>query len=191
MARAVFLDRDGVLIVDADLLTDPAHIQPLPGVAAALRRLQAAGFRLIVVSNQPVVARGLATEREVEAIHQEIQRQIVRDGGPTLDAFYFCPHHPRATLEEYRRDCECRKPRAGLLRQGAAAFGIDLKSSFMVGDRITDIAAGAAVGCRTVMVETGKHLLPPIHTSEPLDPGLKPDWTCADLPAAADWILAQ
>ncbi len=179
------------MIEDVDLLTEPARIRPLPGAAGALRRLKDAGFCLVVVSNQTVVARGLAAERDVEEINREVERRFAAEGGPRLDGFYFCPHHPRATLEQYRLDCDCRKPRAGLLRRAAADLGIDLTRSFMVGDRMTDIAAGKTAGCRTALVETGKHAAPAIVTSEPMETGLKPDWTGPDLEAAARWILGQ
>lgn len=187
--RAVFLDRDGVLIEDVDLLADPALVRPLPGVAPALRRLKNAGFLLIVLSNQAVVARGLATEDDVAAVNDEIQRQLILQGSPAFDAFYFCPHHPQATLEKYRVDCQCRKPRPGMFLRAAEKFHLDLPASFMVGDRLTDIAAGANAGCRTALVQTGRHLAPAIVTREPLDPDLKPDWTGPDLADAADWIL--
>jgi D-glycero-D-manno-heptose 1,7-bisphosphate phosphatase len=187
--RAAFLDRDGVLIEDVDWLIRPAQIRVLPGVPQALRRLAQAGFRLIVATNQPIVARGLATEADLEMLHAAIAAHLTAAGAPPLDRFYFCPHHPRATLPAYRLICDCRKPRPGLLLRAAADLGLDLRASFMVGDRPTDIAAGAAAGCRTVLVQTGKHLLPPIQTAEPMDPLLKPDWTCPNLPAAAEWIL--
>src|SRR6185436_3550034 len=102
---------------------------------------------------------------------------------------YFCPHHPNASLPEWRADCECRKPRAGLLLQAAHEHNLDLTASFMAGDRITDIIAGARAGCRTVLLQTGKHLERPIETTEPLDTTVQPDHTCADLAAAVDWIL--
>lgn len=187
--RAVFLDRDGVLIEDVDWLTDIGQIRVLPGVPQALRRLADAGLRLIVVTNQPIVARGLATEAQVDALNAAIADQLVRAGAPVPDRFYVCPHHPKATLPAYRIICDCRKPRPGMLLRAAADFSIDLQRSFMVGDRITDIAAGLAAGCRTVWVQTGKHLEPPIQTSDALDPLLKSDWTCADLPAAAEWMV--
>ena len=188
--RAVFLDRDGVLIEDVDLLTQSAQVRPLPGAAAALQRLKAAGFLLIVVSNQAVVARGLATEGEVEEINREIARRLAEQGAPAFDAFYFCPHHPKATLEAYRKDCDCRKPRPGMLRRAAEEFGIALSSSFMVGDRVTDIAAGVAGGGRTILPKPAKHAAPAIQTTAPLDASLRADWTCADLAAAAEWILS-
>jgi D-glycero-D-manno-heptose 1,7-bisphosphate phosphatase len=189
LSRAVFLDRDGVIIEDVDWLTHPGQIHVLPGVPQALRRLAQTGFRLIVATNQPIIARGFATEAQLEALHAAMAAQLTAAGAPPLDLFYFCPHHPNATLPAYRVLCDCRKPRPGLLLRAARDFRLDLPASFMIGDRPTDIAAGAAAGCRTVLVQTGKHLLPPIQTAEPLDPGLKPDWTCADLPAAAEWIV--
>ena len=190
LRRAVFLDRDGVLMEDVDLVTRAEQIRPLPGAAAALRKLRDAGFLLIVVTNQPVVARGMATEAEVAALNTEMARRLAAEGAPAMDAMYFCPHHPRGSVAEYRIDCECRKPRPGMLRRAAAEWSIDLAASFMVGDRPTDMAAGAAVGCRTIWVQTGKHHDPPISTTTPFTP-VKPDWVCADLAAAADWILAR
>jgi D-glycero-D-manno-heptose 1,7-bisphosphate phosphatase len=105
----VFLDRDGVLIEDVDLVTSADQIRLL------LQSLRAAGFALVVVTNQPVVARGLATEEQVGEINAEIARRLAAQGAPGFDAFYFCPHHPRASLPQYRLDCDCRKPRPGLL----------------------------------------------------------------------------
>ena len=188
-AAAVFIDRDGVLIEDVDLLTSLGEIRVLDGVPQALWRLKEAGFRLIVISNQTVVARGLATEADVCAMNAEVERQLTEAGAPHLSGFYFCPHHPRATLPAYRVACECRKPRPGLLVQAAREHDLDLTASFVVGDRITDIIAGARAGCRTVQVQTGKHREPPIETVDPLDGSLQPDHVCADLPEAATWIL--
>ena len=143
MKAAVFLDRDGVLIEDVHLLTRPEQVVIPPGVPAALRALGEAGFKLIVVSNQPVVARGLASEAEVRAVHTHMESLLQSAGAPPLDGIYFCPHHPNATLAAYRVDCDCRKPRPGLFRRAAAELDIDLSASFAVGDRITDIIAGA------------------------------------------------
>lgn len=190
MSAAIFLDRDGVLIEDVYLLINPGDIRVLEGVPQALRSLKEAGFKLIVISNQTVVSRGLVTEREVCAINAEMERLLEQAGGPHLDGFYFCPHHPKATLPAYRIACECRKPRPGLLLRAAGEHDLDLGASFVVGDRITDIIAGARAGCRTVLVQTGKHQAAPIETVEPLDESVQPDHVCADLRAAADRILA-
>jgi D-glycero-D-manno-heptose 1,7-bisphosphate phosphatase len=187
----VFLDRDGVLVQDNGVLTDPRSIRLIPDIAEALRRLANAGFKLIVVSNQSAVARGLMTEEEVRALQKEIEAELARAGAPPLDAFYFCPHHPNATLENYRAECACRKPRPGLLQQAASEHGLDLAATFMIGDRLTDAMAGARAGCRTVLVETGQHTAPLIQMTDPMDPDFRPDFRCADLLTAADWILKQ
>lgn len=191
MNRAVFLDRDGVLVEDVDLLVHPSELRLLEGVPAALNRLHSAGFRLVVVSNQSVVARGLVSEAAMDCIHEELKKLIRKAGGPDLDAVYFCPHHPNATLPAYRMECECRKPRPGLLLGAAREHDLDLPSSFMVGDRPSDILAGARAGCRTIWVRTGRHLDPPIQSPDLIHEKVTPTWTCAGLSAAAGWILAS
>ena len=190
-SRAVFLDRDGVLIDDTGFLVRADQIRILDGVPAALQRLKAAGFQLIVVSNQSVIARGAITEVELGAIHVALQEMLQQAGAPALDAIYYCPHHPEATLIEYRQECQCRKPRSGMLLRGAAEHGLDLQASFLVGDRMTDIVAGVACGCRGVLVTCGRHADPTIVTVDPLDPHCRADHICPDLAAAADWILKQ
>jgi D-glycero-D-manno-heptose 1,7-bisphosphate phosphatase len=144
-----------------------------------------------VVTNQPVVARGLCTEKEVVEVHDHIQTRLEEGAGIKLDAFYFCPHHPEATVKDYRIICPCRKPRAGMLEQAARDLGLDLKRSFMVGDRITDVIAGHAAGCTTVQVETGMHEAVPIVAVDPVDLTLEPDHRCANLETAAEWILER
>ncbi len=188
---AVLLDRDGVLNEDSHLLVHRRDLRLLAGVPEALRRLSAAGFKLIVISNQTIVARGLASEEDVRELNREIQRQVTRSGGPRLDGFYFCPHHPNATKPSYRMACECRKPRPGMLLRAAAEQRLELSASYLVGDRITDVIAGARVGCRTIQVRTGCHLAPPIETDEPLDEHVQPDHVCSDLPEATRWILSR
>src|SRR5436309_1463737 len=113
MRPCVFLDRDGVLIEDVNLLTNAGDVRVLPGVPETLAGLRARGFALVVVSNQTVVARGLATEAEVSDIHALLDRQF-EQAGTEIDAWCFCPHHPHADISEYRQECECRKPRPGL-----------------------------------------------------------------------------
>lgn len=187
--RAVFLDRDGVLIEDNGLLIRAEEIRLFDDAPSALALFKSTGFLLIVVTNQTVVSRGLASEEEVAELNRAVRDSIVKAGGPLLDAFYVCPHHPNATLERYRKLCDCRKPRPGMLFQAAREWDIDLGSSFMIGDRITDIAAGASAGCRTILLRTGAHLVPPIETVEPLDPELAPNFACDTLTEAAEWIL--
>ncbi|MCB9554729.1 MAG: HAD family hydrolase [Deltaproteobacteria bacterium] len=189
--RAVFLDRDGVLIVDRSPLLKAEQIELLPGVVEALCKLRAANFALVVVTNQTVVARGWASEAEVQHLQDTVADRIVAAGGPALDGMYFCPHHPHADLPAYRQVCQCRKPRPGMLLRAAAELEIDLRRSFMVGDRITDIVAGARADCRTVQVTTGYHDAPPIVTVDPLDPNIMPEHRCSSLAAASDWICVR
>ena len=189
MTSVIFLDRDGVLIEDVHLLSTPESIRVRDDVPQALVKLRDAGFRLMVVSNQTVVARGILTEPEMKLLHRQVEEALQDKSAPTLDGFYYCPHHPRATIQDYRVDCNCRKPRPGLLLRAATEQDIDLAGSFMIGDRMTDIIAGASTGCRTVLVETGQHLAPPIETSDPIDNSILPDHTCANLADAARWIL--
>lgn len=186
---AVFLDRDGVLIEERHLIATREDVQLLPGVAPALRRLTDAGFTLVVVTNQTIVARGLASEAEVGALNAFIAGAIVQAGGPALDHFYVCPHHPQATRAEYRRACGCRKPRPGLLLDAAAALDLDLARSYLIGDRVSDILAGRAAGCRTVQVQTGAHAAAPIVGVDPEQANEGADFVAADLPSAAAWIL--
>jgi len=191
MKRAVFLDRDGVLIEDVDLLCRTEQIRILADVPRVLQRLKKAGFQLVVVSNQAVVARGIATENEVRAINERLEKMLIREGAPRLDGWYFCPHHPNASVAEYRKVCECRKPQPGLFLQAAQELALDLRESFTVGDRITDIVAGAKAGTRNILVQTGQHNAPPIQTAERLDTSIRPDYICRDLLAAAEWIVGQ
>jgi len=184
----VFLDRDGVLIEDVHLLTRADQIRVLPTVPEALRSLATAGFRLVVITNQTVVARGLATEADVQAVHLELNRQLAAANAPGIERFYVCPHHPKATLPAYRVPCICRKPAPGMILQAARELGLDPSLSFTVGDRMTDIHAGCYAGTRTVLVLTGRHRDPTIESAEALDPAIQPDHTSPDLLAAAHWI---
>ncbi len=178
-------------MADLDPLTHAGDLRILPGVPEALRDLAASGFLLVVVSNQTAVARGLVNEDGVRAVHAHLDRELVRLGGVAPSAYYFCPHHPSATDPRYRFACDCRKPRPGLLLRAARDLGIDLRSSCLVGDRMTDVAAGRRAGCWTILVLSGKHLAPPFETPEPPEPDLRPDREAPDLAAAAAIILGD
>jgi len=188
--RAAFLDRDGVLVVDRHLITSVDQVELFTGAAAAVRRLNDAGFAVVVVSNQPVVARGMVTEAQIERIHRFIAAEL-KAAGAVIDRFYFCPHHPHATLPAYRVACSCRKPGAGMLREAARNLGLDLSTSYMIGDRVSDVAAGQAAGCTTILVETGMHEQPMIEASQPVSASLEPHHRSADLAAAVAWLLAD
>jgi D-glycero-D-manno-heptose 1,7-bisphosphate phosphatase len=151
---AVFLDRDGVVIEDSHYLGDAARVRLVPGSAEAIAALNRAGWAVVVVTNQSGVARGLFSFDSVGLVHHAITAML-SDRGAHVDAFQFCPHHPEAEIAEFRRDCDCRKPRPGMLHRAARELGLDLAASWMVGDRTSDLEAGAAAGCRTALVRTG------------------------------------
>lgn len=188
--KAVFLDRDGVLIEDVNLLTQRNQVRICKGTPEALEVLSASGYQLFVVSNQTVVARGLASEQDVEEINSFIGKMLLEKSGCRIEHFYYCPHHPEATLPEYRVECECRKPRSGMLLQAAKEYHLDLTASFMIGDRISDIVAGRNAGCRTILVESGMHQAKPI-VSDAMDLSAKPDYVYADLYEASRVILSN
>lgn len=189
MNPAVFLDRDGVLVPDAD--GKDCELVPLPGVIDALIRLDRAGFSLHVVTNQPAVARGWTTMERLKEQHYAFAAKVSSAKGPMIHAWHVCPHHPHADLIEWRVQCDCRKPQPGLLLRAAAEHQIDLAESFMVGDRLSDVAAGIRAGCRTIQVLSGRHHDAPIISSAPPRADEQPDYCCANLMEAAVWICAQ
>jgi D-glycero-D-manno-heptose 1,7-bisphosphate phosphatase len=158
--RAAFIDRDGVIIEDRGYAFEPGDCVLLPGAAAALRALKSAGFLLVVVTNQSGIARGLYTEEQYQSFTARL-RELLGAQGVRLDAVEHCPHLPDATVARYRRDCDCRKPRPGMLLRAISALGIDPVASLLVGDRATDLAAGRAAGIgRCLLVRSGQALAP-------------------------------
>lgn len=152
---AVFLDRDGTIIEDADYLAHPDQAHLIPGAAAAIRRLNEAGIPVVIVTNQSAVARGLASEADVTAVNDRL-RELLASAGAHVDGIYYCPHHPEIGKLPYRRACDCRKPLPGLLQRAAHELGLDLAGSTMIGDNLRDLEAGAAAGCALLMlVRTG------------------------------------
>ncbi len=143
MTRALFLDRDGTLITDVGYPRDPALVDPLPGAIEALRELQHT-WKLVIISNQSGIARGLITEAQAAAVHARVV-EVFAEGGVTFAGAYYCPHGPDAG------GCRCRKPAPGLLLDAAADLGIDLAASAMIGDKPSDLEAGRAAGCTTVL----------------------------------------
>ena len=152
--RAVFLDRDGTINREVDLLRDPRQLRLLPGAAEGIRALNRMGYRVVVVTNQSVVARGWVSERQLQSIHRSLKERLSRRGA-RLDAILYCPHHPDADLPRYRIRCRCRKPGTALIRRAAREFGVALRQSFMVGDSTRDILAGRRAGLTTVLLGTG------------------------------------
>lgn len=186
---AVFLDRDGVLLPDVYPPLHPDTPVLYPYASEAVARLHEAGFAVVVVTNQTGVARGLISENDVELVHQGIQDLLADGAGGAIVSFYFCPHHPKADVARYQRVCECRKPSPGMILQAARDLDLDLASSHLVGDRISDIIAGQKAGCRTIQVQTGMHLEQPLEAVTEADLRVRPDHICANLWEAVDIIL--
>jgi len=150
LKRAIFLDRDGVIVEDTGYISSPGELVLFPDVIPVLKKLQRV-FRLLVVTNQSGVARGYFTEEDLFAINERIILMLA-DYGVGLDAIYYCPHHPEVGTDEYRIECECRKPKPGLLRLAAEEFNIELDKSFLIGDKDIDIQAGRAIGLKTIRI---------------------------------------
>lgn len=151
---ALFLDRDGTIIEDVDYLSGPEQIRLIPGAAGAIAEANRVGMKVIVVTNQSGVARGRFPESQVAVVHARLS-ELLHDEGAQIDGYYYCPHLPTADVASYRQECQCRKPRPGMLVTAAHEHGLDLSQSWMIGDKLSDLEAGAAVGCRTILVRTG------------------------------------
>lgn len=152
--RAVFLDRDGVIIKDKGFVHRVEDVEFIPGAVEAIRQLHDHGFLVVVVTNQSGIGRGYYTEQDFLRVTDFINKELVR-AGTRIDATYFCPHHPTEGIGPYRVECECRKPKSGMLRRAAQELNIDLRGSFMVGDRDVDVLAGLGAGVRPIHIATG------------------------------------
>jgi len=183
---AVFLDRDGTINEQMGYINHLCRFQLLPGVGSAIRSLNERGLPVVVVTNQSGLARGYFPEALLDAVHREMHRLLAL-AGAHLDGLYVCPHHPEAKEERYRLACNCRKPKTGLLEQAAIDLNLDLRRSFVVGDRWSDLRCGAAVGATTILVLTGYGRGDACY----IGPGqpVQPDYVAEDLGAAARWIL--
>lgn len=155
--KAIFLDRDGTINEYVGFLTDIKEFRLLDGVAEAIRKINASGYLAIVVTNQPIIARGEVSFTELKEIHNKMETLLGAEGA-YIDAIYFCPHHPDKGFEgervEYKISCDCRKPKPGMLLKAAEDFNIDLSRSWMVGDGKNDVEAGKNAGCKTVLIGT-------------------------------------
>lgn len=155
--KAIFLDRDGTINEYVGFLTDIKEFRLLDGVAEAIRKINASGYLAIVVTNQPIIARGEVSFTELQEIHNKMETLLGAEGA-YIDAIYFCPHHPDKGFEgervEYKISCDCRKPKPGMLLKAAEDFNIDLSRSWLVGDGKNDVEAGKNAGCKTVLIGT-------------------------------------
>jgi D-glycero-D-manno-heptose 1,7-bisphosphate phosphatase len=188
---AAFFDRDGVvneLVRDPlsqlpESPLDPADVALVPGAAAALHRLREAGYLLVAVSNQPAAAKGVVTLEKLLAVQERVL-DLLRGEGVVPDAIRCCFHHPEATVPELKETCRCRKPAPGMLFDAAAELDVDLGASWMIGDTDGDVAAGAAAGCRTVLITAPGS----VHKRSG---AARADVHAADVTAAVDAILAR
>ena len=183
--KAVFLDRDGTINEYVGFLRSVDEFRLLPEVSEAIARINASPFLTIVATNQPVIARGEVTFSELEEIHKKMETELGK-GGAYLDDIFFCPHHPHKGYEgevaELKFDCECRKPKIGMLLQAAEKYNIDLASSWYIGDTTMDIQTGKNAGMKTILVQTGEAGKDGKYDAEP-------DFIAGDLMEAAMHIL--
>jgi len=194
MNRAIFLDRDGVIneiahFPELGLLDSPLNAKQfklLPGVAEAITALNRLDLKVIVVSNQPAIAKGKMTMKAFEEIRRKMKKELEKKGA-RVDGEYYCFHHPLAKVQRYRTTCDCRKPKPGLFLKAAKDYRLDLQRSYVVGDSVTDVKAGKAVGSRTILIGSLKCDLCRLMEDE----GVKPDHIVADLLGASRIIREE
>jgi D-glycero-D-manno-heptose 1,7-bisphosphate phosphatase len=185
---AVFIDRDGTLTEEVGYLNHPSRLRLLPRSAEAVRRLNEAGIAAVLATNQAGIARGYFSEDVMNAVHQQLADQL-KEAGAHLDGLYVCPHHPTAGEPPFRADCDCRKPRPGLLLRAARDLDLDLAGSIMVGDKPSDLSVAHAVGARSILVLTGYGLGEWEYRRAHFP--VAPDHVATDLLEAVEWVIAQ
>ena len=181
LARAaVFVDKDGTVVEDVPYNADPERMRFMPNALAGLRKLGDAGWMLMIVANQPGLATGRVRGRDFARMQHALEQRLRDEAGIALSGWYICPHSPALSP-----DCACRKPAPGLLRQAAHEHGVDLASSWMVGDILDDVEAGRRAGCRTVLLDVGNETL------WRMTPLREPHHRCPDLLEAANLIIGR
>jgi len=179
--KAVFLDRDNTIIKDPGYINDPEQVSLVDGAAQALGELKKLGYKLIVVSNQSGVARGIVTEQALKEIHNRLKQLLAEKGAP-LDAVFYCPYHPEGAVKKYRRESEMRKPNPGMILKAAKDTDIDLSISWVIGDRARDIEAGFKAGCKTILLSQ------PLYQPDYPPDKPKPDYRSINLREAVNII---
>ena len=182
MRPAVFVDRDGTLLEEAGYLDRLERLLFFPFSIDAVRLLNRANLAVVVVTNQSGIARGMYAETFVHETHA-VMKARMEEGGARVDGFYYCPHHPDATVPVFKRDCDCRKPAPGMLMQAARDLDSDLARSYSIGDKWTDVAVGSAAGGRGILVRTGYGR----STEASMPDGVKPAAVEDNLIAAVAW----
>ena len=187
MTKAIFFDRDGTLLVEFGYVAHPTLVVPYAFTAEALRRAKDSGFLLIVVTNQSGIARGWLSEKDLDLVHKRMQ-SILGQAGVALDAIYYCPHHPDATVETYRKRCTCRKPGTALGEMAIRRFSIDVTRSFVIGDKATDLRFGKALGLGPCLVRTGFGTR---EENQMRDDGLRDVRVVESVLEAVDWAIRE
>ena len=154
MHTALFLDRDGTINEEVDYLSSVNQLRLIDGSAEAIREANQLGLKVFIITNQSGIARGMLTEHNLKEVHTKLL-ELLNDNNAHVDAIYYCPHHPDAIESQYRKDCDCRKPNIGMLTKAQNEFNIDLKKSFVIGDRAIDIQTGNNAGATSILVLTG------------------------------------
>ena len=185
--RAVFIDRDGTVNAEVDGLISPDQLKLLPGTARAIQTLNHHGYRVVLVTNQPVVAKGFCTEADVQKIHNKLETLLGHEHA-FLDRIYYCPHHPEKGFPgerpELKIQCSCRKPNPGMVLQAAEELNLDLRASWFIGDTTTDIQTAKNADVRSILVKSG-------YAGKDGKHNVQPDFTFETLKAAAEWIVTQ
>lgn len=185
---AVFLDRDGTVSEEVGYVNHLSRFKLFPWTAEAIKKLNEVDIKAILVTNQAGVARGYFTEDLIGEVHNKLVEELAKTGA-YLDAIYYCPHHPSAGQPPYRANCECRKPKPGLLYKAADEHNIDLSCSFMIGDKYTDVELGQRIGVKGVMVMTGYGIGE--YEYQRQNWPQMPDKIAENLLTAVDWIISQ
>ncbi len=182
MNRAVFFDKDGVLNIDKGVKHHQNYVDLFPWSGDIIAEFKSKNFKIFVVTNQPAVARGLITEKDLNNAFKQFIEMIKKQNSEALiDRIYYCPHHPNGDLKKYREICECRKPKPGMLIRASNEYDIDLNRSYMIGDRISDIVAGHLAGCTTIQFLSGRHHEKEIESDLVLGKNVEPDFTIKNI----------
>ena len=177
MNNAVFIDRDGTINVNVGYLDNPERFKMYPGVTEGIKLLKKNGFKIIVVTNQSGIGRGYFSIKTLEKINQKMKNELSGKGA-NVDAIYYCPHHPED-------NCNCRKPRTGLLEAAIKEFNLDISLSYIIGDRMLDMEAGHKIGCKTVLVPEDRDKI----EKEMEESNIQPDHICDNFYSGVTWIL--
>ena len=175
--RAVFIDRDGTINVNYGYINNPNDFKMYPSVAKGIKLLKKNGFKIIIITNQSGISRGYFSEKSLEEIHEKMKKELSKEDAK-VDAIYYCPHHPD-------EKCNCRKPKPGMLETAIKDFDIDIENSYIIGDRMLDVEAGRAVGCKTVLVPEDKVIV----KKEMAESDINPDYICDDFYSGVEWII--